>query len=96
MGNAVFTASDKLRDLIVPDALATAVGVWGGRGKAIGGAIGLGSGHASEGETGSRIEALRAELDAVLAGSCPLCDSVVSGLDKPFIKEGEVDASWTI
>lgn len=96
MGNVVFTASDKLRDLIVPDALATAVGVWGGRGKALGGAIGLGGDHASEGETGSRIEALRAELDTVLAGSCPLCDSVVSGLDKPFVKEGEVDSSWTI
>ncbi|KAF8741427.1 Pep3/Vps18/deep orange family, partial [Rhizoctonia solani] len=96
MGSVMVTASDKLRDLIVPDALATAVGVWGDRGKAIGGAIGINHNHANEGETGSRIESLRAELDNVLAGSCPLCDSVVSGIDKPFIKEGEIDTSWTI
>ncbi|CAE6455564.1 unnamed protein product [Rhizoctonia solani] len=96
MGGVMVTAGDKLRDLIVPDALVTAVGVWGGRGKAIGGAIGINSGHLNEGEAGSRIEALRAELDNVLAGSCPLCDSVVSGIDKPFIKEGEIDTSWTI
>ncbi|KAF8761172.1 Pep3/Vps18/deep orange family [Rhizoctonia solani] len=96
MGSVMVTASDKLRDLIVPDALATAVGVWGDRGKAIGGAIGINHNHANEGETGSRIESLRAELDNVLAGSCPLCDSVVSGIDKPFINEGEIDTSWTI
>ena len=96
MGSAVVTASDKLRDLIVPDALATAVGVWGGRSKAIGGIVGLGGERTAEGEIASRIEVLRAELDTVLAGSCPLCDSVVSGLDKPFVKDGEVDASWTI
>ncbi|KAG9103218.1 hypothetical protein FRC06_011758 [Ceratobasidium sp. 370] len=96
MGSAVVTASDKLRDLIVPDALATAVGVWGGRGRTLGDAVGLGGEHHVEGEAASRIEALRAELDKVLAGSCPLCDSVVAGLDKPFIKEGEVDASWVI
>ncbi|KAH7345284.1 Pep3/Vps18/deep orange family-domain-containing protein [Rhizoctonia solani] len=96
MGSVMVTASDKLRDLIVPDALATAVGVWGGRGKAIGGAMGISHGHLNEGEAGSRIEALRAELDNVLAGSCPLCDSVVSGIDKPFVKEGEIDTSWTI
>lgn len=96
MGSAVATASDKLRDLIVPDALATAVGVWGGRSKALGGVVGLGGDYTVEGEVVSRIEVLRAELDAVLAGSCPLCDSVVAGLDKPFVKEGEVDASWII
>ncbi|KAJ1311737.1 hypothetical protein OPQ81_010207 [Rhizoctonia solani] len=96
MGSVMVTASDKLRDLIVPDALATAVGVWGGRGKVIGGAVGIGNGHLNEGEAGSRIEALRAELDNVLAGSCPLCESVVSGIDKPFVKEGEIDMSWAI
>ncbi|QRV76011.1 vacuolar protein sorting-associated protein 18 [Ceratobasidium sp. AG-Ba] len=95
MGSAVVTASDKLRDLIVPDALATAVGVWGARGRTLGNVVGLGD-HPVEGELASRIEALRAELDKVLAGSCPLCDSVIVGLDKPFVKEGEVDASWTI
>ncbi|KAG8747248.1 hypothetical protein FRC10_001864 [Ceratobasidium sp. 414] len=96
MGSAVVTASDKLRDLIVPDALATAVGVWGGRGLSLGSAMGLGGEHQVEGEAASRIEVLRAELDKVLAGSCPLCDSVVAGLDKPFVKEDEVDASWVI
>ncbi|KDN42905.1 hypothetical protein RSAG8_06431, partial [Rhizoctonia solani AG-8 WAC10335] len=96
MGGVMVTAGDKLRDLIVPDALVTAVGVWGGRGKAIGGSIGINNGHLNEGEAGSRIEALRVELDNVLAGSCPLCDSVVSGIDRPFIKEGEFDTSWII
>ncbi|CCO26653.1 Vacuolar protein sorting-associated protein 18 homolog [Rhizoctonia solani AG-1 IB] len=95
MGSVMVTASDRLRDLIVPDALATAIGVWGDRGRAIGGAI-VNHDHTNEGEAGSRMESLRAELDKVLASSCPLCDCVVSGIDKPFIKQGEIDTSWAI
>jgi hypothetical protein len=41
-------------------------------------------------------EKLRAELDDVLASSCPLCESVVAGLDKPFVKPGELDTSWAL
>ena len=41
-------------------------------------------------------EKLRKELEDFLAGSCPLCENVVAGLDKPFVKEGEVDSSWTL
>ena len=29
----------------------------------------------------------------MLAANCPLCESVVAGLDKPFVQAGEVDAS---
>ena len=36
------------------------------------------------------------ELDDLLASTCPLCESVVFGLDKPFVKEGEVDTSWAL
>ena len=41
-----------------------------------------------------KAEKAREELDELLAGSCPLCEGVVAGLDKPFIKEGEDDDSW--
>ncbi|EDR15746.1 uncharacterized protein LACBIDRAFT_228107 [Laccaria bicolor S238N-H82] len=47
-------------------------------------------------EGGVKAEKLRAELDDLLASTCPLCESVVSGLDKPFVKEGEVDTSWAL
>jgi len=86
------SAGDKLRDLIVPDALAAAVsapawmpGMGGGRRNGVEG----------EGRK-AKTEKLRAELEDVLASSCPLCESVVAGLDKPFVKEGEVDTSWTL
>jgi Fe-S oxidoreductase len=47
-------------------------------------------------EGGPKAEKLRAELDDVLASSCPLCESVVAGLDKPFVKEGEMDTTWAL
>lgn len=43
-----------------------------------------------------KIERAREELDELLAGACPLCESVVAGLDKPFVREGEDDDSWQI
>jgi hypothetical protein len=48
------------------------------------------------GKKAAKAERLRAELEDVLASSCPLCESVVAGLDKPFVKEGELDTSWTL
>jgi len=45
---------------------------------------------------GKKAERMRAELDDVLASSCPLCEGVVAGLDRPFIKEGELDTSWAL
>ncbi|GLB36022.1 putative pep3/Vps18/deep orange family protein [Lyophyllum shimeji] len=91
LGRSVISAGDRLRDLIVPDALAALVSAptW---------MPGMGGGR----QTGARVdvnektEKLRAELEEVLASSCPLCESVVAGLDKPFVKEGEVDTTWAL
>lgn len=91
LGRNLLSAGDKIRDLIVPDALAALVtaptwipGIGGGR------RIG------NDTDGGKKVEKLRAELDDLLASSCPLCESVVVGLDKPFITEGEVDTTWTL
>lgn len=91
LGRGILSAGDRLRDLIVPDALAAVVSApvaWipgmGGRKQG------------TEKDAGQKTEKLRAELDDMLAGSCPLCESVVAGLDKPFIKEGEVDTTWEL
>ncbi|KAJ3569421.1 hypothetical protein NP233_g5052 [Leucocoprinus birnbaumii] len=93
LGRSVITAGDRLRDLIVPDALAAIVSTptW---------IPGIGGGGAKKGgvdkDLGPKAEKLRTELEDVLASNCPLCESVVVGLDKPFVKEGEVDASWAL
>lgn len=90
LGRSVISAGDKLRDLIVPDALATLVlapANW---------IPGIGGGQrpiATLDE--SKKEKLRAELEDILAGTCPLCESVVVGLDKPFVTE-ETDTSWEL
>jgi hypothetical protein len=93
IGRNLLSAGDKLRDLIVPDALAAVVsapawmpGMGGGRRNGI----------EQEGGKKAKTERLRAELEDVLASSCPLCESVVAGLDKPFVKQGEVDTSWAL
>lgn len=57
---------------------------------------GAGKRGTMEKELGKRHEKLRKELDEILASACPLCESVVVGLDKPFVKEGEVDSSWDL
>lgn len=92
---------DKLKDLIVPDALAGAIGagmmgglpgmgmLWGGSGG------GKKKGKGDEDVEG-KAEKVREEVDELLAASCPLCEGVVVGLDKPFVKEGEVDRVWQL
>ncbi|KAF9056509.1 DigA protein [Panaeolus papilionaceus] len=92
LGRSVISAGDRLRDLIIPDALASLVSSpnW---------LPGMGSAtRTSDDQSGAskRTESLRAELDDMLSSSCPLCESVVAGLDKPFISEGEADSSWTL
>ncbi|KAF8640380.1 hypothetical protein AX17_000050 [Amanita inopinata Kibby_2008] len=91
LGRSVMSAGDKLRDLIVPDALASLVSApvtW---------IPGMGSEQRPVTSLDeSKVEKLRIELEDILVGSCPLCESVVTGLDKPFIKDGEIDTSWTI
>ena len=88
-----------LRDLIIPESLATAITSninlninivpgWGAGGeeKAI----------KSTQRARERAEKLKNELDELLAAECPLCQSVVVGLDKPFVLTGEVDHSWDL
>jgi vacuolar protein sorting-associated protein 18 len=90
LGRNILSAGDRLRDLIVPDALVSVVSnPW----------IGItGGGRRAGKDTGKEEKAgkLRAELDDVLASACPLCESVVAGLDKPFVKDGEADTSWAL
>lgn len=69
----LLAAGDKLREMIVPDVLASAVSV-----------IGLGgngsSGNKKKGLTAAdprnqnKVEKLRSELDALVAAGCPLCE----------------------
>lgn len=92
LGRNILSAGDRLRDLIIPDALASVVSA------PVGWIPGIGGGRkaGTEKDGGRKMEKLRAELDDVLASSCPLCESVVAGLDRPFVKEGEVDTSWAL
>lgn len=89
LGRNILSAGDRLRDLIVPDALASVVTAPAGW------ITGGGKKNVTE-KDAAKVEKMRKELEEVLAASCPLCESVVAGLDKPFVKEGEVDASWTL
>ncbi|KAF9270080.1 hypothetical protein L218DRAFT_914019 [Marasmius fiardii PR-910] len=91
LGRNILSAGDRLRDLIIPDALAAVVSAptW------IPG-IGGSKRSGAESDKGQKLGKLKAELDEVLAGSCPLCESVIVGLDKPFVKEDEVDNTWAL
>lgn len=90
LGRNIISAGDRLRDLIIPDALAAVVSApaWiPGVGVHRRPGVGLDE---------KKTQKLRAELEDVLASSCPLCESVLVGLDKPFVKEGEVDTTWML
>nr|XP_018264614.1 uncharacterized protein I303_02787 [Kwoniella dejecticola CBS 10117]OBR86772.1 hypothetical protein I303_02787 [Kwoniella dejecticola CBS 10117] len=95
--NKILAAGDRLREMIIPDALAQAVSV-------VGAGVGVGSGGGSgknrrkldkrldEG----RAEEIRKELDELVASVCPLCEGSVVGLDKPFIMDGEDTRDWEV
>lgn len=78
----------------MPDALASVVSnPWVG----ITGVVSGGAGASrNEARDAAKAEKARVELEEVLAANCPLCEIVVAGLDKPFVKEGEVDTSWDL
>ncbi|EKM61206.1 uncharacterized protein PHACADRAFT_247665 [Phanerochaete carnosa HHB-10118-sp] len=91
LGKNLLSAGDRLRDLIVPDALVSVVTA------PVGWIPGLGGGGRRNAEDKEKnTEKLRRELEDILVGSCPLCESVVAGLDKPFVREGELDTSWAL
>ena len=91
VGRNILSAGDKLRELIVPDTLVTLVTA------PVGWIPGIGLGGGRRNGTDPELtEKLRKELEHVLASNCPLCESVVVGLDKPFIGSGEVDTSWDL
>ena len=92
LGRNLLSAGDRLRDLIIPDTLASVVTAPVGWLPGMGSSIGK---KPTENEEKKK-EKLRKELEDLLAGSCPLCENVVAGLDRPFVKEGEVDSSWTL
>ena len=94
VGRNILSAGDKLRELIVPDTLVTLVTAPVGWIPGIG--LGSGRRNGTDPELGKKTEKLRAELENVLASNCPLCESVVAGLDKPFVESGEVDTSWDL
>ncbi|KAI6136496.1 Pep3/Vps18/deep orange family-domain-containing protein [Pisolithus sp. B1] len=94
LGRNILSAGDKLRDLIIPDALAAVATAPVGWIPGIGLGGGKKSGPDKDGE--KRTERLRAELDDILASSCPMCENVVAGLDKPFVDPGEMDTTWAL
>jgi vacuolar protein sorting-associated protein 18 len=85
LGRGFLTAGDRLRDLIVPESLAAIMGGWSGRGGEI----------SRKDRDGRSEEKLKEELDAMLAASCPLCDDVVLGVDKPFVTD-EKQGDWAV
>ena len=93
--NKLLAAGDKLREMIIPDALAQAISV-------VGAGVGVGSGGAAEpsrkdrrGLEGARAEGLRKDLDGIVAAVCPLCEGSVVGLDKGFVTDGE-GGDWEV
>lgn len=96
--NMFAAAGAGLRDLIIPESLATAITSninlnlnivpWGGANEE--------KGVKSTQRARERADKLKEELDELLAATCPLCESVVVGLDKPFVLPGEVDHSWDL
>jgi hypothetical protein len=87
--NKLLAAGDRLRDLIIPGALAQAVSVSVGGGKKA-------RSKKEKDKDDTRAEAARAELDELVAGSCPLCEGSVVSLDKPFIGDSEDTEDWEV
>jgi hypothetical protein len=92
LGRSVISAGDRLRDLIIPDALAALVSTpnW---------LPGIGGAKANGKEktvSEKKLETMRIELEELLSSNCPLCENIVASLDKPFVAEGEIDTSWTL
>ena len=86
--NRLLAAGDKLRELIIPDALAQTLS-----------SVTLGGGPAKKQDdkySEGKADAARDELDSLVASVCPLCESAIVGLDKPFIADGEDTREWDV
>ena len=92
IGRNLLSAGDRLRDLIMPDALVTVITSPAGWIPGIGGTQ---RNALVESGAGKRLEKLRSELEDTLASACPLCESVIVGLDKSFTT-GEPDTTWEV
>lgn len=85
-------AGDRLRELIVPDALAQAVSV-------VGAGVGVGGGSRKKKrgpEEEVRLEVVRKELDELIAAVCPLCEGSVAAIDRPFVRDDEDVSDWAV
>ncbi|ORY29496.1 Pep3/Vps18/deep orange family-domain-containing protein [Naematelia encephala] len=98
--NKLLAAGDRLRELIIPDALAQAVSAVNNNLNVVGGGGGGDKKRkASKKERDrddARADEARAELDTLVAGVCPLCEQAVVGIDKGFVKEGEDVRDWEV
>lgn len=108
--NKLLAAGDRLREMIIPDALAQAVTAVGSTvasgvplpSLSLGGATGAASGKKGKKDgfkdknEEKRMEALTRELDELVAAVCPLCEGCVLGIDKGFIGVGEDVSDWDV
>lgn len=47
-------------------------------------------------EDQERIQQLRDQLDALIAGSCPMCDGTANAIGRPFITDKEAAEEWAL
>ncbi|EIW66818.1 hypothetical protein TREMEDRAFT_40794 [Tremella mesenterica DSM 1558] len=95
--NQLLAAGDKLRELIIPDALAQAVSAGFTSIPGVGGNVGKkGKTRKDREREEEKSEAARKELDGIVAAVCPLCEGAVVNLDKGFIKENEDARDWEV
>lgn len=85
--NTLVAAGDRLRGLIIPDALAQAVSLGGGASK---------KKKNRDPEEEARLEVVRTELDELIAAVCPLCEGTMAAIDKPFVRDDEDVSEWAV
>ncbi len=47
-------------------------------------------------EDQERIQQLRDQLDALIAGSCPMCDGTANAIGRPFVSDKEAAEEWAL
>ncbi|KAJ9093867.1 hypothetical protein QFC21_006240 [Naganishia friedmannii] len=93
----LLAAGDRLRELIVPDVLASAISVIGSGGAPSDSTSSKKKGlAAADPRDQNKVEKLRGELDDLVAAGCPLCEGSVTTIDKPFVTARDDDGSWEI